>query len=124
MNIESLAECTLPTLSGGMRQKAYIAMALAQDTDYILLDEPTTFLDISAQLELMKNLRNLAARGKGIVAVMHDLPIAFSFSDMIAVVRDEKTIVAGAPDDLCEKGIIKEVFGVDMSYDGAYHCKY
>lgn len=79
------AESPITSLSGGMRQNAYIAMALAQDTDYILLDEPTTYLDISHQLSLMKNLRELAKEGKGVAAVLHDLPLAFTFSDIIAV---------------------------------------
>ena len=70
-------------LSGGQKQRVWIAMALAQDADYILLDEPTTYLDIAHQLELMKTLRKLADDGKGVAAVMHDLPLAFSFSDRL-----------------------------------------
>ena len=73
VGILHLADKSLYELSGGMRQTAYIAMAIAQDTDYILLDEPTTYLDIAHQLELMKLLRGLANSGKGIVTVMHDL---------------------------------------------------
>ena len=72
VGILHLANQPLYTLSGGMRQNAYIAMALAQDTDYILLDEPTTYLDIAHQLDLMKILRGLADSGKGIITVMHD----------------------------------------------------
>ena len=127
MGIADIAGTPLSALSGGMRQKAYIAMALAQDTDYILLDEPTTYLDISNQVELMKILRSLADRGKGIVAVMHDLPLAFGFSDRIAVIKDAKIAAFDTPQKICDSGIIQEVFGIDLQYSPAeksYHYKY
>lgn len=127
MGIADIAGTPLSALSGGMRQKAYIAMALAQDTDYILLDEPTTYLDISNQVELMKILRSLADRGKGIVAVMHDLPLAFGFSDRIAVIKDAKIAAFDTPQKICDSGIVQEVFGIDLQYSSAeksYHYKY
>lgn len=127
MGIADIAGTPLSALSGGMRQKAYIAMALAQDTDYILLDEPTTYLDISNQVELMKILRSLADRGKGIVAVMHDLPLAFGFSDRIAVIKDAKIAAFDTPQKICDSGIVQEVFGIDLQYSPAeksYHYKY
>lgn len=127
MGIADIAGTPLSALSGGMRQKAYIAMALAQDTDYILLDEPTTYLDISNQVELMKILRSLADRGKGIVAVMHDLQLAFGFSDRIAVIKDAKIAAFDTPQKICDSGIVQEVFGIDLQYSPAeksYHYKY
>lgn len=127
MGIADIAGTPLSALSGGMRQKAYIAMALAQDTDYILLDEPTTYLDISNQVELMKILRSLADRGKGIVAVMHDLPLAFGFSDRIAVIKDAKIAAFDTSQKICDSGIVQEVFGIDLQYSPAeksYHYKY
>lgn len=127
MGIADIAGTPLSALSGGMRQKAHIAMALAQDTDYILLDEPTTYLDISNQVELMKILRSLADRGKGIVAVMHDLPLAFGFSDRIAVIKDAKIAAFDTPQKICDSGIVQEVFGIDLQYSPAeksYHYKY
>ena len=126
MEIASLEERSLSTLSGGERQKAYIAMALAQDTDYILLDEPTTYLDIGHQLVLMNILRTLAENGKGIVTVMHDLPLAFSFSDAVAVMSGGRIIVCDTPENICAAGILPQVFGVDVETDknGRYHCKY
>jgi iron complex transport system ATP-binding protein len=114
VGIAELANKPLYTLSGGMKQNAYIAMALAQDTDYILLDEPTTFLDISHQLELMKLLCKLADNGKGIVIVMHDLPMAFNFSDEILVIENGKTRVQSNPKDICGTSIVKEVFNVQI----------
>ena len=127
MGMETLADRPMFSLSGGMRQNAYIAMVLAQDTDYILLDEPTTYLDISRQLELMKTLRALADSGKGVAAVMHDLPLAFSFSDEIAVINDGALLAAGTPEALCQSGVIQSVFGIELKYsaeENCYHYKY
>ena len=127
MGIYDLADKPLAALSGGMRQKSYIAMALTQDTDYILLDEPTTYLDISGQLELMKILRALADKGKGVVTVMHDLPLAFGCSDSIVVLQNGETVLCDTPDKVCSCGIIKDIFGVELQYcreENYYHYKY
>ena len=122
MGILDLAQNPLGELSGGMRQNAYIAMALTQDTDYILLDEPTTYLDISHQLELMQVLRKLAGNGKGIVAVMHDLPIAFTYCDQILLLDGGSILAQGAPQQVCDH--IEKVFGVGMEFGEHYHYKY
>ena len=114
VGISELAKMPLHELSGGMRQAAYIAMALAQDTDYILLDEPTTYLDISHQLELMRLLKRLADSGKGIITVMHDLPLAFDFSDEIAVIHNGSVAIKAAPSDICTASVVKDVFGVQI----------
>lgn len=117
MGISALKDRSLPALSGGMRQKAYIAMALAQDAEYILLDEPTTYLDIAGQLELMTTLRSLADNQKSIVTVMHDLPMAFTFSDRIVVIHNGAICASGTPRELCNLPIIQEVFGVRLTQD-------
>ena len=109
------ARRSLHSLSGGMRQTAYIAMALAQNTDYVFLDEPTTYLDISHQLELMKTLRHLADDGKGVITVMHDLPMAFSFSDKIILMNEGEILSDAAPEQLCEQNTITQVFGIVLS---------
>ena len=114
VGISDLADKPMSTLSGGMRQNAYIAMALAQDTDYILLDEPTTYLDIAHRLELMRILRELADDGKGVVAVMHDLPLAFSFSDKITLINNHKVIAEEEPRNLAGQSVIEDVFGVKI----------
>ncbi len=122
-----LAGRSLSSLSGGMRQNAYIAMALAQDTDYILLDEPTSYLDISHQLELMKILKEFANLGKGVVAVLHDLPLAFAFSDSIAVLKDGAVAAVGSPHEIYKHPVIREVFGVELDYsekEKSYRYKY
>jgi iron complex transport system ATP-binding protein len=122
MGVANLAANPLYTLSGGMRQKAYIAMALAQDTDYILLDEPTTYLDIAHQLELMQTLRKLADRGKGIVAVMHDLPMAFTYCDQILLLDGGNVLAQGTPQEVYSH--IEKVFGVGLEAGEHYHYKY
>lgn len=127
LGITEYAHRPLPSLSGGMRQNAYIAMALAQGSDYLLLDEPTTYLDIAHQLELMKTLRTLAKEGKGIVAVMHDLPMAFSFSQRILLMDKGRSAAFDSPSELCRSSEIRRIFGVSLeaSPDGkSYSYKY
>ena len=127
LGIAELADRPISALSGGMRQNAYIALALAQDTDYILLDEPTSCLDISHQLALMKTVKKLAKRGKGIVAVLHDLPLAFAFSDKISVMKDGKIIALDTPEELYSNPVMREVFGIELDYlekEKSYRYKY
>ena len=127
VGIAEYAGHPLHTLSGGMRQTAYIAMALAQGADYVLLDEPTTYLDISHQLALMQTLRTLADSGKGIAIVMHDLPIAFTFSDRIVLLSSGQVIRNDRPEQLCTDPAIRQVFGVSLERskeENAYHYRY
>lgn len=127
VGIADYAGHPLHTLSGGMRQTAYIAMALAQGADYVLLDEPTTYLDISHQLALMQTLRTLADSGKGIAIVMHDLPIAFTFSDRIVLLSSGQVIRNDRPEQLCTDPAIRQVFGVSLERskeENAYHYRY
>ncbi|MBE6575333.1 MAG: ABC transporter ATP-binding protein [Ruminococcaceae bacterium] len=126
MDILALAGRPMSTLSGGMRQKVYIAMVLAQDTPYILFDEPTVHLDITYQLALMRMMRTLAREGRGIIAVMHDLPMAMTFSDRILVMREGEAVCMGRPEEICRGDVIPRVFGVtvDRFPDGKnYHCR-
>lgn len=127
MGLETLSDKPLTALSGGLRQNAYIAMALTQDADYILLDEPTTYLDIANQVELMRILRTLAESGKGVVTVMHDLPLAFGFSDSVAVMRNGKIAVCDTPQNVCACGIVTDIFGIKLQYaadENVYHYRY
>lgn len=114
LGIAHLANRPLATLSGGMRQTAYLAMALTQQTDYIFLDEPTAYLDISHSLELMQLLKQLTADGKGVVAVLHDLPFALRFADRIAVLRDGKSEAFDTPEKLLKNQTLEQVFGVSL----------
>ncbi len=124
VGVRDLADKPLCSLSGGMRQNAYIAMALAQDTEYILLDEPTTYLDIAHQLELMRILRELTDNGKGIVTVMHDLPMAFDLSDEILVIEKGTVKAQKKPSELSGTSVIDEIFNVKIkqaSENGKYY---
>lgn len=119
MDILHLEQEPLSALSGGMRQNVYIAMALAQDTDYILLDEPTTYLDISNRFKLMDILKDLAASGKGIVTVLHDITLALSYSDRVTVMQEGKILMSDTAQRVFESKITDRVFNVKMQKNGS-----
>ncbi|MBQ3826504.1 MAG: ABC transporter ATP-binding protein [Spirochaetaceae bacterium] len=97
--LQNIAQRPLAELSGGQRQKAYIAMALCQNTPILLLDEPLSFLDIACQFEILAILQHLAASGRTIVLVSHDLPLALEHSDKIAILDRGKIAYSGSPDE-------------------------
>ncbi|OZM71343.1 Fe(3+)-dicitrate ABC transporter ATP-binding protein [Amycolatopsis antarctica] len=99
-------------LSGGQRQRVWVAMLLAQDTPIMLLDEPTTFLDIAHQYELMELFRGLHEDGKTIVAVLHDLNQAARYADHLIVLRDGQVVTTGAPEEVVTAELIEDVFGL------------
>jgi iron complex transport system ATP-binding protein len=111
--ISELVDRGLASLSGGQRQRAWVAMALAQDTDVLLLDEPTTFLDIHHQVELLDLLTDLNHRsGKTIVLVLHDLNLACRYADHIVAMKDGAILARGAPSDIIDADVVTEVFGL------------
>jgi len=112
LEISHLADRMLSTLSGGQRQKVYIAMSLAQDTPVVLLDEPTVFLDIAHQLQLMELAKDLAAQGKTVVLVLHDLTLALEHADRLAVMQDGSIVSIGSPEEVYHSGCLRDVFGV------------
>lgn len=112
VGILGLKDKNMSELSGGERQKVYIAMALTQDTKIILLDEPTTFLDITYQLELLKLLTKLRNEGKTIVTVIHDLSLALRYSDKIIVMKEGSVKYSNTPKEVYDSGILEEVFHV------------
>lgn len=102
------------TLSGGQRQRVWIAMALAQQTDLILLDEPTTYLDLAHQLEVLELLYDLNRRqGCTIAMVLHDLNLAARFSDYMIAIRSGKIIKHGKPEEVMTAKVLKEAFSID-----------
>lgn len=107
-----LADRNVARLSGGQRQKVYLAMALAQDTPVLLLDEPTTFLDIGCQLELARLMRETAAEGKAVVMVLHDLNLALGCAHRVAVMEEGRLRAWGTPAEIYAGGALEEVFGV------------
>ena len=113
-DITDLAERPLNELSGGMRQKAYIAMALAQQSPIIFMDEPTTYLDIGRQMKLAKIIRELADNGKTVVLVLHDILLALKISDSVAAMKDGQILFSGSPSELLKSGVIREIFGIEI----------
>ncbi len=111
-----LAERRLPELSGGQRQKVYLAMALAQDTPAILLDEPTTYLDMAGQLEVMELIGRLAEEGRAVAAVLHDLCLALRYAHRILLLDQGKEIAVGTPLELYESHILEQMMGVSLGY--------
>ena len=104
----------LGKLSGGERQRAYIAMALAQDSGCLLLDEPTTYLDVRHQLETLALTRRLAAEGRGVAVVLHDLCLALAAADEVAVLGSGRLLALGDPEEIFESRILEEVMGVRL----------
>ena len=102
----------LRTLSGGQRQKAYLAMLIAQDAQHLLLDEPTTYLDVAHQLELCDILRALRDEGRCLVVVMHDLAQALALADDVLLLAGGKPLYDGPADGLTGSGAIERAFGV------------
>lgn len=108
-----LAERNVDELSGGQRQRVWIAMALAQETDILLLDEPTTFLDIAHQVEVLDLLVDLnRRRGTTIVMVLHDLNLAARYADHLVAILQGKVHAAGSPESVLTEGMVEAVFGV------------
>ena len=109
-----LADRPLPELSGGQRQKAYLAMALAQETETILMDEPTTFLDIRHQLEVLALVRRLAEEGRGVVLALHDLCLALTAADDVAVLGEGRLLALGGPEAIYQSKVLERVMGVRL----------
>lgn len=114
MGIDSYMEKNMWELSGGQRQKAYLAMVLAQDTDIIFLDEPTTYLDINHQLEILEIVKRLKRMGKTIVMVLHDLSNAFSYSDKICLMDEGEIVVHDTPQAVFDRKDIKRIFKISQ----------
>ncbi|TFH92212.1 Fe(3+) dicitrate ABC transporter ATP-binding protein FecE [Vibrio ouci] len=111
--IQDLVDKKVDALSGGQRQRVWIAMVLAQDTPVVMLDEPTTYLDLSHQVELMKLIQKLNANGKTIIVVLHDLNQACRYCDHLVVLKSGKIAVTGAPESVFTESLLKDVFDLD-----------
>lgn len=111
--ITELADRNVDELSGGQRQRVWIAMALAQETDILLLDEPTTFLDVAHQVEVLDLLTDLCVtRGTTIVMVLHDLNLAARYADELVAMKDGRVHAVGAPQEVVTADLVQEVFGL------------
>ena len=116
-NLTEFAERAVGSLSGGQRQRVWIAVALAQDSDIILLDEPTTFLDMAHQLEVMQLLEKLnQQQRKTIVMVLHDLNQAARFAHHIIAIKQGKIVSQGSAHDIMCADVLRDVFGVEADF--------
>lgn len=113
--LRDLANHPLQTLSGGQRQRAWIALALAQRTPVLLLDEPTTYLDIAHQLEVLDTVRRLHSEGVTVVMVLHDLSLAARYADHIVAMRDGRVVATGAVESVINRDVVRRVFDVECT---------
>jgi iron complex transport system ATP-binding protein len=110
----ALRDRPIDELSGGQRQRAWIAMTLAQQTELLLLDEPTTFLDLAHQIDVLDLLDGLVAdRGRTVVMVIHDLNQACRYADHLVAVRGGRVHAAGPPADVVDDAFVRDVFGLE-----------
>jgi iron complex transport system ATP-binding protein len=114
--VAEFADRAVDTLSGGQRQRCWIAMVLAQETELILLDEPTTFLDLKVQVDLMDLLTGLAhGRGRTLAIVLHELSLAAAYADYLVMMKEGRIVASGSPDDIFTAGRLWDVFGLEAS---------
>lgn len=112
-DVLELADRSVDELSGGQRQRVWIAMALAQETGILLLDEPTTYLDISHQLDVLDLLTDLnRERGVTLGVVLHDLNLACRYADHLIAMKDGRVVAEGAPSAIVTESLVREVFGL------------
>ncbi len=109
-NVADLADRNVDELSGGQRQRVWVAMALAQETPLLLLDEPTTYLDVAHQIEVLNLTRRLHREGRTVVLVLHELHLAFRYATHLIVMRDGEIDAEGRPEDVVTAGLIERVY--------------
>ncbi|MFE3140736.1 ABC transporter ATP-binding protein [Streptomyces scopuliridis] len=113
-DVTALADRSVDELSGGQRQRVWIAMALAQETDLLLLDEPTTFLDIAHQVEVLDLVRRLNHdQGRTVVIVLHDLNQAARYADHLVAMKAGRIVAEGRPGEVVTAELVREVFGLE-----------
>lgn len=113
--MQTFSDRPVEQLSGGERQRAFLALALAQDPKVLLLDEPTTYLDLRYQLQLLELLKDLNRQGLSIVTVLHDINLAARYSDRIALLHTGQVWAVGSPDVVLTPANLAQVFGVEVS---------
>jgi len=121
MDVSQWEHTPVGELSGGMRQRAYLAMILAQQSPIILMDEPTTYLDLGQQLHFVRLAKELIAQGKTLLLVLHDILLALKLSDRIVVMEDGRVIASGTPAQIMDSSVLTELYGVQIGCtDGQY----
>ena len=128
LGLDALADQTIDTLSGGQLQRAYIAMVLAQDTDYILLDEPLNNLDMNFAVQIMQILKKLVNElGKTIIIVLHNINFAASYADEIIAMKDGELFVQGTTNEIIKKEVLDDLYEMDIricEIEGRRFCLY
>lgn len=128
MELQDMQHKYLDQLSGGQNQRAFIAMVIAQNTDYILLDEPLNNLDMKHSVQIMKVLRKLADElGKTVVIVIHDINFASCYSDYIVALKDGRIVKEGTTDEIIDPVVLREIYDMDIpvqTIDGNKICVY
>ncbi|WP_211749880.1 ABC transporter ATP-binding protein [Paenibacillus sp. Marseille-Q4541] len=128
MELQDMQDKYLDQLSGGQNQRAFIAMVIAQNTDYILLDEPLNNLDMKHSVQIMKVLRKLADElGKTVVIVIHDINFASCYSDYIVALKHGKIVKEGTTDEIIDTAVLREIYDMDIpvqTIDGNKICVY
>ncbi|GHA93235.1 ABC transporter ATP-binding protein [Modicisalibacter luteus] len=114
-DLQSLANRPLDAMSGGQRQRAWIAMAIAQQTPLLLLDEPTSALDLGHQIEVFELIRDLAASGKTIVMVVHDLVSACRYADHLVAMHAGDVVAKGPPGEVVTVDLVRRLYGIDCT---------
>lgn len=114
-DLVELAERPLESMSGGQRQRAWIAMAIAQATPLLLLDEPTSALDLGHQIEVFELIRQLAAAGKTIVMVVHDLSSACRYANYLVAMHQGRIVASGVPEEIVTPALVERLYGVSCT---------
>ena len=125
LEIEHLAKRKMETLSGGQRQKVYLAMAMVQQTAVILMDEPTTYLDIRNQFEILDEARILADQGKTVIMILHDFDESLQYADQVILMENGCIRQTGTAKEVLGSPLIEEIFGVTpriYETDDGWHC--
>lgn len=125
LDIEALSERKMESLSGGQRQKVYLAMAMVQQTAVIMLDEPTTFLDIRNQFEILDHARMLAGQGKTVIMILHDFDAALQYADQVILMDAGSIRKTGTAMEVLRSPKIEEIFGVTpvlYELEDGWHC--
>lgn len=114
MGVGNKRDELVSSLSGGERQKVYIAMCLVQETDVILFDEPTTYLDISRQFKVLAEAKEIAREGKCVIVVLHDIIQALETADKIVVMDKGRVVLENTPDEVYASGVLDSVFDINI----------
>ena len=118
VGLDELADRFLDEMSGGQRQRAFVAMVLCQDTDYVLLDEPLNNLDMRHAVSMMRRLRRAADElGRTVVLVLHDVNFASCWSDRIVAMRDGAVVHQGTPDEIMREDVLRDIYGMEIQVE-------